>query len=479
MIMKLHNSLTRRKEEFEPLNSPHVGVYVCGPTIYGHSHLGHGKSYVSFDVLIRYLRHLEYNVRYIQNITDVGHLTDNADAGEDKIEKQARLEKLEPMQIVEKYTKSYFDDMDALGVLRPDVSPRASGHIPEQIELIKVLFEKGHAYEVDGYVYFSVSSFPGYGKLSGRKLDELVAGARVSVDERKRDPKDFTLWKKAGDDHILKWNSPWGWGYPGWHLECSAMAMRYIGETLDIHGGGLDNIFPHHESEIAQSEGATGKQFARFWLHNNMVTVDGQKMGKSLGNFTYLKDIFQKYHPMVVRLYILRSHYRSPLDFSDMGLDSAKSGFERLTAFRSRLDHQAFETTIEPSPETAVLIEDAKSAFLESMNDDLNTPGALASIFDLIRAGNAVLDRNDIPEDRAALACILDSLAGDILGLDLTGGNSSAADTAELCRILAETRGILRENKMFEATDLMRDKLEAIGYTAKDLTGGKSEITRK
>ncbi len=477
--MKLYNSLTRQKEEFEPLSPPFVGVYVCGPTVYSHSHLGHGKSYVSFDVLIRYLRHLEYNVRYIQNITDVGHLTDNADAGEDKIEKQARLEKMEPMQISEKYTKSYFDDMDALGILRPDVSPRASGHIPEQIELIKVLIEKGHAYEVNGYVYFSVSSFPGYGKLSGRKLDELVAGARVSIDQGKRDPKDFALWKKAGDDHILKWNSPWGWGYPGWHLECSAMSMRYIGETLDIHGGGLENIFPHHESEIAQSEGATGKQFARFWLHNNMVTVDGQKMGKSLGNFTLLRDIFEKYHPMVVRLYILRSHYRSPLDFSDMGLDSAKSGLGRLLAFRLRLGHKPSEDTVVPSAVITALIESARAAFHESMNDDLNTPAALASIFELVRAGNSALDNNDTPQDRVALAAVLDELAGEILGLDLTGSDSSSADIGELCEVLVETRGVLRKNKLFKAADHMREKLETIGYTARDLPGGKSEIIKK
>lgn len=477
--MKLYNSLTRQKEEFEPLNSPHVGVYVCGPTVYSHSHLGHGKSYVSFDVLIRYLRYLEYNVRYIQNITDVGHITDDADAGEDKIEKQARLEKLEPMQIAEKYTKSYFDDMDALGVLRPDVSPRASGHIPEQIELIKTLIENGHAYEVDGFVYFSVSSFPGYGKLSGRKLDDLVAGARVSVDEGKRDPKDFTLWKKAGDDHILKWNSPWGWGYPGWHLECSAMSMRYIGETLDIHGGGLENIFPHHESEIAQSEGASGKIFARMWLHNNMVTVDGQKMGKSLGNFTLLKDIFKKFSPMVVRIYILRSHYRSPLDFSDMGLESARSAFERLTAFRARQGSNHPETPDDPSAETAALIKKTKTVFLEFMNDDLNTPGALASIFELIRSGNAILDRDDSTANKVALAGILDELAGEILGLDLTGDNSSAADTQGLCDILGVTRGILRENRMFEAADQMRNDLEKIGYIARDLPGGKSEISKK
>jgi cysteinyl-tRNA synthetase len=255
--------------------------------------------------------------------------------------------------------------------------------------------------------------------------------------------------------------------------------MRYIGETLDIHGGGLDNIFPHHESEIAQSEGANGKQFVRFWLHNNMVTVDGQKMGKSLGNFTFLKDIFEKYSPMVVRLYILRSHYRSPLDFSDMGLDSAKSGLGRLIAFRARIGYHPLETSVEPSKETATLIENTKTAFYESMNDDLNTPGALASIFELVRGGNGILDRNDTPPDRAALAQVMDELAGEILGLDLTGGNSSTEDTAVLCGILAETRGILRENRMFEATDLMRDKLEAIGYSAKDLPGGKSEITRK
>ncbi|MEN8208157.1 MAG: DALR domain-containing protein, partial [Candidatus Fermentibacteria bacterium] len=316
-------------------------------------------------------------------------------------------------------------------------------------------------------------------KLSGRKLDDLVAGSRVSIDRGKRDPKDFTLWKKAEDDHILKWNSPWGWGYPGWHLECSAMSMRYIGETLDIHGGGLENIFPHHESEIAQSEGANGKQFVRFWVHNNMVTVDGQKMGKSLGNFTLLKDIFSKYHPMVVRLYILRSHYRSPLDFSDMGLDSAKSGLGRLTAFRGRLGSYVSETAPEPSEEIAALIESTRVAFLGSMNDDLNTPGALASIFELVRAGNSALDNNDAPHDRAALAITLDELAGEVLGLDLTGGDSSAEDTAELCGILAQTRGILRENRMFESADLMRNKLEAIGYTTKDLPGGKSEIVKK
>lgn len=476
--MELYNSLTRSKEEFRPLHPPSAGVYICGPTVYSHSHLGHGKTYVSFDVLIRYLRYLGFKVRYIQNITDVGHLTDDADAGEDKIEKQARLEKLEPMEIAEKYTRSYFQDMDALGVLRPDVSPRASGHIPEQIELIRKLLEKGHAYEVDGYVYYSVSSFPEYGKLSGRKPDELIAGARVAVDEGKRDPRDFALWKRAGKDHILRWNSPWGWGYPGWHLECSAMSMRYIGDTLDIHGGGLENIFPHHESEIAQSEGATGKQFTRFWLHNNMLTVDGQKMGKSLGNWVLLKDVFGKFHPMVVRLYILRSHYRSQLDFTDEALGSAESGLNRLVAFRNRLGHPETEGG-GPSDAVGELIDGSKAAFMDAMDDDLNTPGALAEIFDMVRGANAMLDSEDSPADRAALAEVTDLLARDILGLDLSTHAASSESLNELCSILGETRSVLRRNKLFDEADQMRDRLDDIGYSARDLPDGSSEIVRK
>lgn len=476
--MQLYNSLTRSKEEFRPLHPPSVGVYVCGPTVYGHSHLGHGKSYVSFDVLVRYLRYLGFRVRYIQNITDVGHLTDDADAGEDKIEKQARLEKTEPMELAEKYTRSYFQDMDRMGVLRPDVSPRASGHIPEQIEMVKALIEGGHAYEVDGYVYYSVASFPEYGKLSGRRPDELIAGARVSVDEGKRDPRDFALWKKAGREHILKWNSPWGWGYPGWHLECSAMSMRYIGDTLDIHGGGLENIFPHHESEIAQSEAVTGRQFTRFWMHHNMVTVDGRKMGKSLGNFVTLKDIFEKFHPMVVRLYILRSHYRSPLDFSEQGLESAGSGMERLVSFRNRLEGP--KDASPPSSETAELVQRTRSSFLESMDDDLNTPGGLAAVFEMVRGGNAILDEEDSPGSRRAMRETMDELAGEILGLDLSGGTAGGGAAArELCEILAETRSVLRREKLFQEADRMRSRLEEIGFTARDLPDGGSEIEKK
>jgi cysteinyl-tRNA synthetase len=366
--------------------------------------------------------------------------------------------------------------MDALGNLRPDLTPRASGHIPEQIELVTVLLEKGNAYRSGGNVYFSVESFPGYGSLSGRKIDELVAGARVEVEEDKRDPRDFALWKDAGDDHILRWRSPWGWGYPGWHLECSVMAMRYLGETIDIHGGGLENIFPHHESEIAQSEAATGKRFARFWLHNNMVTVDGQKMGKSLGNFTYLKDLFADFDPMIVRLYILRSHYRSPLDFSGEGLSSARSGLERLVSFRGRLGDVPGETGGEASEGAAVLCGKTRESFLEAMDDDLNTPGALAALFEMVRGGNSLLDGKDALADRRLMAELVDSLAGDVLGLDLSGSGSSGDSVEGLCRVLGEVRGVLREHRLFEAADRMRERLDELGYVVKDLPRGESEV---
>lgn len=469
--MKLYNSVTRTKEEFEPLNPPFVGMYVCGPTVYGHSHLGHGKSYVGFDVLVRWLRIIGFRVRYVQNITDVGHLTDDADQGEDKLQKQAVLEKLEPMELAEKYTASYFRDMDALNNLRPDISPRASGHIPEQIELVEKLISGGHAYASGGNVYFDVSSFPRYGRLSGRSGDDAITGTRVETASDKRDPRDFALWKRAEASHLLQWNSPWGRGYPGWHLECSAMSMRYLGDTIDIHGGGLENSFPHHECEIAQSEAATGQPFARFWLHNNMVTVDGRKMGKSLGNFTLLRDLFERFDPMVVRLYILRSHYRSPLDFSDQGLESAQSALERLVSFRNRL-----EKASSTSPGRAeALCADAKKAFTEAMDDDLNTPQALAVLFDFVRAGNTMLDAGE--GGAGLMAETLDNLAGEVLGLRLdSAGRSAGAE--EVCAVLARLRGVLRTRKLFEEADEMRRSLESLGFVVKDLPGGQSEISR-
>lgn len=472
--MKLHNSLGRVTQDFEPLSPGFAGVYVCGPTVYGHSHLGHAKSYVSFDVLVRLLRRLGLRVRYVQNITDVGHLVDNSEFGEDKIQRQAALERAEPMELAEMYTRSYFEDMDALGNLRPDISPRASGHIPEQIDLAARLLETGHAYESAGNVYFSVRSFRDYGRLSGKRTDDLLSGIRVEAREDKRDPLDFALWKRADQGHILRWNSPWGPGYPGWHLECSAMAMRYLGETIDIHCGGLENIFPHHESEIAQSEAASGRRFARFWLHNNMVTVDGRKMGKSLGNALALKDVFSRTEPMVVRLYILRSQYRSPLDISDEGLSSAASALERLRGLAARLGPPA-------GPEGAPdqlrsLVEEYAARFTSRLEDDLDTPGAVAELFDFVRTGNQILESGAGPSDRSVLAGALEATAGDLLGLDLsrrTGGTPQV-----LLDLVADYRRYMRSNRLYEEADGMRRRLSEAGFEVRDLPGGESRIER-
>src|SRR5579862_6456812 len=360
MPLNIYNTLTRKKEEFKPLVEGRVGMYVCGPTVYGDSHIGHAKSYVSFDTIVRYLRYSGYKVTYVQNISDVGHLTDDADQGEDKIQRKSKIDRVHPMQLVNQYTKSYFEDMDALGIGRPDISPTATGHIIEQIEMVKSLIEKGFAYEVNGSVYFDVSKDPDYGKLSGRNIDEMETGTRVDVKSEKRRPNDFALWKKAGPEHIMQWPSPWGLGFPGWHIECSAMSMKYLGETFDIHGGGMENQFPHHECEIAQSECATGKPFVRYWIHNNLVTVAGQKMGKSLGNTVSLKDAFKRFPPVVVRFFILQSHYRGTLDFTDEALEGAAKGLEKLLNTVNNLrrkvgDARTGETVIPPPDRKSVV----------------------------------------------------------------------------------------------------------------------------
>ncbi len=495
MALEIYNTLGRRREEFKPLEEGFVRMYVCGPTVYGHAHIGHAKSYVSFDAVVRYLRYLGYRVKYVQNITDVGHLTDNADAGEDKIEKRAAAEHVDPMELAEFYTHSYFEDMDRLNCLRPSISPRATGHIPEQIELVKTLLEKGYAYEVNGSVYFDVARFKDYGKLSGKKIEDLAAGARVEVHPDKKNPADFALWKQAEKGHILRWRSPWGWGYPGWHLECSVMAMRYLGETIDIHGGGLENAFPHHECEIAQSEAATGKPFVKYWLHNNMVTVDGVKMGKSLGNFITLKDAFEKHHPLAIRYFVLTSHYRSPLDFSEQAIEAAEKGLRRIHnavgAVRSALaaatrkgssaDTDAAAAAPGAPDNTArkALIEKIdgfSGRFKEAMDEDFNTPRAIGVLSDMVRWTNSILAEG--PVGRAVLEKVNDAfnrLGGDVLGIvteDLLGEESAGGLEADLVALLIETRARLREAGEFQAADDIRARLSKIGVELKDSPKG-------
>jgi cysteinyl-tRNA synthetase len=452
-------------------------MYVCGPTVYGHAHLGHAKSYVSFDIIIRYLRFLSYKVLYVQNITDVGHLTDDADQGEDKLLKQARLDRIHPMQIAELYTKSFFDDMDALNLLRPDISPRATGHITEQIALIEMLVRKGLAYEANGSVYFDVPRFAGYGKLSGRTVEEMVAGHRIEVKSEKRHPADFALWKKAEPGHILQWPSPWGEGFPGWHIECSAMSMKYLGESIDIHGGGLENQFPHHECEIAQSEGATGKPFVRYWLHNNMVTVDGRKMGKSLGNFITLKDAFQRWRPQVIRFFILQSHYRSTLDFSNDAVDGAARGYEKLVnTVRNLRDavRSAPPTGGPAGPDLARY----RAAFLEAMDDDFNTPQAVAVLFALASDVNQLLASGHAVNAHALqeLEAFFARFGRDILGLAFeTEGNSASGErdvVGELLALLVAVRTDVRAQKLWTLSDKIRDGLAGLGFTLEDKREG-------
>ena len=486
MTLKLYNSLTRNKDEFKPLKKDKVGIYVCGPTVYSHAHLGHAKSYVSFDILVRYLRHLGYSVTYVQNITDVGHLTDDADEGQDKLLEAAKKEKKHPMALAEFYTHSYFEDMDALNCVRPDISPRASGHIIEQIELVKTLIEKGFAYEVNGSVYFDVSKFADYGKLSGRNVEDMIAGARVDVSPDKKNPVDFALWKKAEANHIMQWPSPWGPGFPGWHLECSVMSMKYLGKTIDIHGGGIENMFPHHECEIAQSEAANDAQFVRYWLHNNMVTVDGQKMGKSLNNFINLKQAFsgtherltRGYDPLAVRQLILNSHYRSPLDFSDPALFAAQSGNDKITetvkAVRKRL------TTADQGQIDEKIADELKQLqekFEAAMNDDLNTSIALSVIFELVRLTNNLLEQSDL--NTATLEVVdelFGRLGGDVLGIVKEqypqAAGSSEQVIEKLVDILIEQRSQARKNKDFKLADAIRDKLDESGIVLEDKTEG-------
>lgn len=476
MALAVFNTLGRKRDLFQPLHEGFVGIYVCGPTVYDHPHVGHAKSYVSFDVIVRYLRYLGYRVRYVQNITDVGHLSDDADEGEDKILRRAQRERVEPMELVETYTRSYFEDMDALGNIRPNISPHASAHIPEQIELVERLIERGYAYVVNESVYFSVEKFPEYGRLSGRRTEELLEGARVEVNLEKRNPLDFALWKRAEPGHILRWRSPWGLGFPGWHLECSVMSTKYLGQPFDIHGGGLENQFPHHESEIAQSEAAYGVPFCRYWLHNNMVTVAGQKMGKSLGNAIFLKDLFKRYQPLTVRYFILNSHYRSPLDFTDEALTAADRGLRRLHNSVQSL-HRAASNAPEGEIRPAVLeaVERARCAFIQAMDDDFNTAAALASLFDLSRESNSIISAGNMTrQDGEALATAFGALGGLVLGVIPERFEEKCDRGLEdgLLRLLIDLRAEFRRNRQWAQADLVRDRLAALGVRLEDKPEG-------
>jgi cysteinyl-tRNA synthetase len=476
MALTVYNFLTRRKEDFKPIHEGLVGIYVCGPTIYDHAHIGHAKVYISFDTIVRYLRYRGFDVRYVQNITDVGHLTDDADEGEDKILKRAAKDRVEPMELVETYMRSYFEDMDALNVVRPNISPRPSCHVTEQIQLAERLLETGNAYEVNGSVYFDVSSWPEYGKLSGRKVEEQEEGARVAVNPEKRHPADFAMWKKAEKGHILRWPSPWGWGYPGWHVECSVMATKYLGQPFDIHGGGLENIFPHNECEIAQIEAATNKPFCNYWLLNNMVTVDGVKMGKSLGNAIYIKELMRRHDPMTVRFFVLSSHYRSVTDFGEEALEAAGRGLERLSSTVGLVQERLRDVKGDEADVTwSTRLDDYRARFEEAMDDDFNTPRAIATLFDLSREVNTLLNSGE-SVSRTTLEAIDDlfqTLAGQVLGLRLEQpGSGTLQGEGELLdnlvRMLIDIRQEARQARDWARADTIRDRLAEMGVLLDD-----------
>ncbi len=478
----IYNTMSRRKEEFEPLNPPFVGLYVCGPTVYGDAHLGHARPAITFDVLFRYLQYLGYKVRYIRNITDVGHLTNDSDDGEDKIEKKAKLDRLEPMEIVQFYTNRYHKNMEQLNTLSPSIEPHASGHIIEQQELIKKILENGFAYESDGSIYFDVEAYNKkypYGKLSGRKVEELFANTRqLDGQNEKRNPFDFALWKKASPEHIMRWPSPWSDGFPGWHLECSCMSQKYLGDTFDIHGGGLDLQFPHHECEIAQSTAAYGHEAVRYWMHNNMITINGQKMGKSLGNFITLDQLFsgendvleRAYSPMTVRFFILQAHYRSPLDFSNEALQAAEKGHERLMATMEVLER------LKPSDKNTVHVDELVEKCFQAMNDDLNTPTLISHLFDGVRMINSVaagqehIDAANLDK----LKKLYHDLVFTILGLKKEN-ESAGKDHEVLGKVLDMVMSIRTEAKQkkdWATSDKIRDELKAAGVNVKDTKEG-------
>jgi cysteinyl-tRNA synthetase len=476
MALRIFNVLGRTKQEFKPIHAGRVGMYVCGPTVQDYAHLGHAKTYVSFDVVVRYLRYSGYEVLYVQNITDVGHLLDS---GEDRILKKAAQIQSIPMALVEQYTRYYFEDMDALGVIRPDISPRASGHIPEQIKMTQTLIEKGHAYVSSGSVYFDVTTAPEYGKLSNRKIETQEAGSREAVREEKRNPEDFALWKRAEPEHILRWDSPWGEGFPGWHIECSAMAKKYLGPNFDIHGGGVDNIFPHNECEIVQSECANDTPFANYWMLVGSLTVDGVKMSKSLGNFITIRDALREHRPEVIRMFALTAHYSNPVDYSDDAMLAAKNGLERLTN-AVHLTRQQTNTAPESDDGNSFLdrLKQAREQFVEAMDDDFNTPRAIAALQDLTRDVNTLLNSGTTVGLRVldAINATYSELGGAVLGLiretdDVDTGSSRQREQG-LIRLLVEMRAKARIEKNYTESDRIRDELAKLGIALEDRADG-------
>lgn len=485
----LHNTLTRRKEEFQPINPPFVGLYVCGPTVYGDPHLGHTRPAITFDLLFRLLKYSGYRVRYVRNITDVGHLENDADSGEDKIAKKARLEQLEPMEVAQYYSNRYHRFMDGFNVLAPSIEPLASGHIIEQIELTQKILDNGFGYVSNGSVYFDVLKYNtghNYGILSGRNLEDMVSGGRSDdFQDEKRSSADFALWKKASVEHIMRWNSPWGVGFPGWHCECSAMSAKYLGEEFDIHGGGMDLMFPHHECEIAQSTAASGHGSARYWVHNNMVTINGQKMGKSKGNFITLEQFFtgdseelsKPFTPMTIRFFILQAHYRSTLDFSNDALLAAEKGLDRLTKAWGTI------AKIKPSADSTLDPSGLLDSCLDSMCDDLNSPMAIASLFEWVRNINALVDGSQrlTQTDITTLEHTFNTVMGELLGLlpesaqsslGSTAGPGKSAALASVMEMVLEIRSKAKQEKDWTTSDLIRDRLTASGIAVKDRKDG-------
>ncbi len=479
--LQIYNTLSRKQEIFTPINSPNVGLYVCGPTVYGDPHLGHARPAVTFDLLFRYLTHLGYKVRYVRNITDVGHLEHDADQGEDKIGKKARLEEKEPMEIVQYYLNRYHKAMELLNVLPPSIEPHASGHIIEQIEYTQKILDAGFAYESEGSVYFDVEKYNKihhYGKLSGRNIDELIETTRaLDGQNEKRKSFDFALWKKASPEHIMRWNSPWSEGFPGWHMECSAMGTKYLGEEFDIHGGGMDLVFPHHECEIAQSTAALGKETVRYWMHNNMITINGQKMGKSLGNFITLDEFFTGSHPiltqaysaMTIRFFMLQAHYRSTVNFSNEALQASEKGLQKLLTTYNRLQK------LTPSKASSIDVTGLRKKCEAALNDDLNSPIVLSHLFDAgkvintVADGKATLSGDDINELQAVFSLFIE----DILGLQATS-NEETQDEAyqKAVDLLLELRLEAKNNKDWATSDKIRNELTTLGFTIKDTKDG-------